>query len=305
MPRSPPAIVSTSRSSVASASFSISATTCRSRSTAMRSLSRSTSSSSAEMNSTDMPSSQSDSTSRWISAFAPTSMPRVGSSRISSRGSVISQRASRTFCWLPPLRCPTTAFGIGRADVERLDLLGDQLVLPPAGDRPRPAAAGLQREDDVLAHGQLVDEALGAPVLGAEGDAARSSSSAGCASTPCSPSMSSRPESAWSAPKRSRASSVRPEPSRPARPTTSPWRDGEVERRDRAACGRDRLRLDHRRRAGPLATFATRLPFELLERLELPAEHLRDELRPAGARSSCHSPTSWPLRRTVIRSEIS
>ena len=42
-------------------------------------------------------------TSLWISALAPTSMPRVGSSRISSRGSVISQRASSTFCWLPPL----------------------------------------------------------------------------------------------------------------------------------------------------------------------------------------------------------
>ena len=37
-----------------------------------------------------------------ISALAPTSMPRVGSSRISIRGSVASQRASSAFCWLPP-----------------------------------------------------------------------------------------------------------------------------------------------------------------------------------------------------------
>ena len=37
-----------------------------------------------------------------ISCLAATSMPRVGSSRISSCGSVASQRASIAFCWLPP-----------------------------------------------------------------------------------------------------------------------------------------------------------------------------------------------------------
>ena len=41
-------------------------------------------------------------TMRWISAFAPTSMPRVGWSRISTRGAGISHLASSTFCWLPP-----------------------------------------------------------------------------------------------------------------------------------------------------------------------------------------------------------
>ena len=38
----------------------------------------------------------------WISAFAPTSMPCVGSSRISTAGLVDNHRASATFCWLPP-----------------------------------------------------------------------------------------------------------------------------------------------------------------------------------------------------------
>jgi hypothetical protein len=41
-----------------------------------------------------------------ISNFAATSMPRVGSSRINSFGSVASQRASSTFCWLPPDSSP-------------------------------------------------------------------------------------------------------------------------------------------------------------------------------------------------------
>ena len=38
----------------------------------------------------------------YISTFAPTSMPRVGSLRIISLGSVFSPLATTTFCWLPP-----------------------------------------------------------------------------------------------------------------------------------------------------------------------------------------------------------
>src|SRR2546425_115649 len=40
--------------------------------------------------------------SAWISALAPTSMPRVGSSMIRMRGSVPSHFATTTFCWFPP-----------------------------------------------------------------------------------------------------------------------------------------------------------------------------------------------------------
>ena len=39
---------------------------------------------------------------------APTSTPRVGSSRISTFGRVISPRAMATFCWLPPESCPAS-----------------------------------------------------------------------------------------------------------------------------------------------------------------------------------------------------
>ena len=73
----------------------------------MRWLVRRTSSSSDEMNTHDLPSSASGRTRRWTSALAPTSMPRVGSSRIRTCGFVASQRARITFCWLPPLRLPT------------------------------------------------------------------------------------------------------------------------------------------------------------------------------------------------------
>ena len=46
-------------------------------------------------------------TSSWTSALAPTSMPRVGSSRISTDGFTSSHLASITFCWLPPDRLAT------------------------------------------------------------------------------------------------------------------------------------------------------------------------------------------------------
>src|SRR5690606_23588498 len=105
-------IVSTMRSVVMSDSSWRTSMSSRSRRTAIRSDRRVTSSSSAEMNRTDMPSSESSATRRWMSAFAPTSMPRVGSSRMSRRGSMRSQRARRTFCWLPPERFLTGRSGL-------------------------------------------------------------------------------------------------------------------------------------------------------------------------------------------------
>ena len=60
---------------------------------------------------TESPWLDSSATLRWMSALAPTSIPRVGSSRMISSGAVASQRASSTFCWLPPERVPTRALG--------------------------------------------------------------------------------------------------------------------------------------------------------------------------------------------------
>ena len=244
----------------------------------MRSLSRSTSSSSAETKSTETPSSQSDSTSRCTSVFAPTSMPRVGSSRIRSLGSVRSHRASSTFCWLPPLSVPTTRFGsAGRMSSAAIHF-ADQLVLAPAGDRSCPPTAGLQREDDVLAGRQLVDETFCPAVLRAERDLPRS-------------------RRAWAANRHRLAVDVEPPGVGPVGAEQEPRDlrapraeeaceaddlarvDGQVERRDRALAS-DRLRLDDRRGLLPLAALAAGVPLELVERLELPPEHLRDELRP-------------------------
>src|SRR5690606_9524861 len=65
------------------------------RITSTRFETRSTSSSSAEMNITERPLSASSVTRFWISTFAPTSMPLVGSSSTSTRGASASSRASK------------------------------------------------------------------------------------------------------------------------------------------------------------------------------------------------------------------
>ncbi len=118
---------------------------CPSRRTAIRSLIRDTSSSSAEMNTTPMPSAARSATSFWICAFAPTSMPLVGSSRMNSCGSVISHRASSTFCWLPPLRFFTNASGSPGPDVEGVHVAaapGRPWSSSTAGARSRGGPAG-------------------------------------------------------------------------------------------------------------------------------------------------------------------
>ena len=66
-----------------------------------------TSGRSLEMRMIPRPDAASSETIRWTSTLAPMSMPRVGSSRISSRGFEASHLASTTFCWLPPDSAPT------------------------------------------------------------------------------------------------------------------------------------------------------------------------------------------------------
>src|SRR4028119_878958 len=68
-----------------------------------------------------------------MSERAPTSTPRVGSSRTTTRGSSCRQRAMTTFCALPPAR------------------------LAPAAGRPRAPAGGLGGGDDA----RLVLQAAG------------------------------------------------------------------------------------------------------------------------------------------------
>ena len=106
----------------------------------------------------------------WICALAPMSMPRVGSSRIRSSGSVMSQRASSTFCWLPPERLRISACGsAGRMSRASMYFV-TSVVLVGLRDRPQPAAGGLQREHHVVGDREVADDALGPAVLAGERD---------------------------------------------------------------------------------------------------------------------------------------
>lgn len=63
------------------------------------------------------------------------------------------------------------ALGIGRADVQRLDIARRQGLGFAARDRPSPAAPGLQGQCDVLAHRQIADDAIGLALLWAHAEA--------------------------------------------------------------------------------------------------------------------------------------
>ena len=84
-----------------------------SRITRTRSLIASTSGRSDEIRMMATPARASSPISSCTSALAPTSMPRVGSSRISTVGCTSSHLASITFCWLPPDRLPTGVASVG------------------------------------------------------------------------------------------------------------------------------------------------------------------------------------------------
>ena len=269
-------------------------------------LSRSTSSSSAEMNTHRhaRPSARS-ATSRWISALAPTSMPRVGSSRISSRGSVISQRASSTFCWLPPREVAHARSGSAGRMSQRLDVLVDQLVLARARDRPDPAARGLQREHDVLPHGQVADEPLGPcgsrsrrrcvrPMACARGaQPTRGPSTVICAGVGA--------VGAEQQPGELGAAGAE----QPGEPDDLALVEVEVERRDRAlAAEADRLQRPARSASVGGRALGARCRARSSD-VELACRSSARPARAAAASAVGYSPTSAPLRSTVMRSEIS
>ena len=66
---------------------------------------------------------------RKTSAFAPMSMPRLGSSMSRTFGSVSSALPITTFCWFPPESEETGRGGVGNLDRQVLHLAPDDLGL--------------------------------------------------------------------------------------------------------------------------------------------------------------------------------
>src|SRR6185437_15391205 len=123
------------------------------------------------MTTTALPSSARRLMSWWISAMAPTSTPRVGSSKMMRSGSCTSDLAITTFCWLPP-ESSTTFTSLLMAHVERLDpCLARLLGFVLREDGPLAPELRDQPHIDVARDRHGLEEALDLAVLRDIGDA--------------------------------------------------------------------------------------------------------------------------------------
>ena len=162
---------------------------------------------------------------RRCRCLLPMSTPTVGLSRISTLGSVASHLPSTTRCWLPPDRV-----------LHRLLEAGD-LDAPAARPSPRPgrgaagrhrsgpsaARAGRSTAQDRLSLDRLAQvEAERQPVLGDIGDAGADRVLVDAQRERRARRAGSRRASGRVMPNSASASSVRPAPSSPVRPSTSP-----------------------------------------------------------------------------------
>ena len=221
--RTPPRSSCMMRSSLISSPRSV-PTTAPSRSTSTRSAPSTTSSSSEEMSRTPSPCAASSSMSAWISALAPTSMPRVGSSSSSTFGCRQSIRASSTFCWLPPDSSRTRWSGLEILIRSRRDEGVDELVAGAARRRTRPGSAAAGRPARCCrgpTGPAMMPSALRSsgtmPMPAPDGRGRRPAPRSAAPSDADRPGVDrvARRRSPW-------PSRCGPEPSRPARPTTSP-----------------------------------------------------------------------------------
>src|SRR4051794_34112162 len=198
-----------------------------------------TSGSSEEIMTIAMPLAARSETSRCTSAFAPTSMPRVGSSRISTLGLVIRQRAIRAFCWLPPERLPTVSWRSGVL-IRSCSFIRSQVALN-APWRTKPPAVWVRT--DAICMFSSTECMRNSPV------ALRSSVSS---ASPCSiatlgevtatglPPRRISPPVAGVTPKMVSATLVRPAPTRPAKPRISPRRSSNETPRKTPSSARSR-----------------------------------------------------------------
>lgn len=191
------------------------------RRTTMRSAPSISSSMSEEISSTASPSRASSSIRLCTSALAPTSMPRVGSSSSSTLGSRQSQRASSTFCWLPPESSPTFCSGLEALIRSRFMKMSTtrscwaRETMPPLEsrgiaastmfsrtERPGTMPSALRSSGSMLMPARMAAAGVGRPRR--------------------LPSTVISPPSRGSAPVSAFAVSLRPEPSSPPSPSTSP-----------------------------------------------------------------------------------
>ena len=98
------------------------------------------------------------------------STPRVGSLSSSTFGSVASQRAITTFCWLPPDSVVIGVLGIAELDPQAVDVLLHARARARVGQQPAAPVALKRRDAEVLADRLGLEERLGAALARDVGD---------------------------------------------------------------------------------------------------------------------------------------
>ena len=168
---------------------------------------------------------------RWTSTLAPMSMPRVGSSRISTRGFGRQPLGEHDLLLVAARQRADRLVDAGHphARTARCSRVATRALRRPRHRKPREQPRQ-DRQGHVLGDREVEDEALLVAVLGEVGDAgAHRLGRAGERAPACPPSRTS-PASRWSIPNRTRATSVRPAPTSPAMPDdlAGPHREADV-----------------------------------------------------------------------------
>ena len=189
--------------------------------TMTRSLRRMISGSSDETTTIALPARARASIRSYTSCFAPASMPRVGSSRMMTSQSAINQRAIIAFCWLPPLNFRISrSICIGRSATRlRMSVesarMRDRERMPRRANRRRMERLTLAVTDR-KGIDSLPFRSSGTRPIPCRAATARDRKLA------CSPRRWIVPASGFSTPASKRTISVRPAPTSPAMPRTSP-----------------------------------------------------------------------------------
>src|SRR5215207_5113687 len=195
--------------------------------TSTRSAMPSTSGSSLEIISTATPRPASSLIRRWTSALVPTSIPRVGSSTISSFGSVASHLASTTFCWLPPERNPAGSSRRWNLSCSRVAHSRASRCSAALRIKPRRASMPIR----VIVALRAIERSMTSPCWRRSSGTKPIPASIAAIGLPAGirrPSTSTWPASGLSIPKIARATSLRPAPTSPARATISPARTSKL-----------------------------------------------------------------------------
>ena len=172
-----------------------------------------------------MPAAASSSMSAWISAFAPTSTPRVGSSRIRIGHRAASHFVSTIFCWLPPESAAAGVSRPRRLHAQPLEVRLRRRLLDRAGVM-NPSRASRGRIDSVALSSTFIDSTSPCRL---RSSGTRPMPSAIARAAPSMPQRlaadrdraASRADRARTAPAPPR---IVPAPTSPAKPTTSPAR---------------------------------------------------------------------------------